>query len=115
MTEKRKRLSPTKKFKAVDSLNSANITVQLPQESAPVNPESQQPLTSENNTPQLEDAPVHAGTPWPRAGKMSDNLFEIRKDWPVPPSTNASTEITVKSNPPTIKSEPQDPNQPKPS
>ena len=90
--------------------------MQLPQESAPVNPESQQPTTSENNLPPLEDAPsCHAGTPWPRAGKMSGNLFKIRKDWPVLPSTNTSTNITIKPNPPTIKTEPKDPNQPKPS
>ena len=68
------------KFKAVDSHSPDNITTQLPQESGPVNPKSQQPPTSQNNLP-LEDAPVHAGNPWPRAGKMSGNLFEIRKDW----------------------------------
>ena len=81
--------------------------MQLPQESVPVNPESQQPPTSENNPPPLKDAPVHAGTPWPRAGKMSSNLFKIRKDWPVPPSTNTSPNITIKPNPPTIKTEPR--------
>ena len=58
--------------------------MQLPQESALINPESQQPTTLENNPPPLEDAPVHAGTPWPGAGKMSGNLFKIRKDWSVP-------------------------------
>ena len=46
---------------------------------------------------------------------MSGNLFEIRKDWPVPPSNNAPTNIITKSNPPTIKTEPQSPNQPRPS
>ena len=46
---------------------------------------------------------------------MSGNLFEIKKDWPVPPSTNTSTNITIKPNPPSIKTEPQDPNQPKPN
>ena len=94
--EKRKRLSPTKKFKAVDRPNPGNTTMQLPQESTPVNPESQQPPISESNPPPLEDAPVHAGTPWPKAGKMSGNLFEIRKNWPVPPSINTSTNITTK-------------------
>ena len=114
-TEKNKRLSPIKKFNAVYSPNSGNITAQLPQGSAPINPESQQPTTLENNPPPLEDAPVHAGTPWPRAGKMSSNLLEIRNDWPLTPSTNASTNITIKPNLPTIKTEPQDPNQPRPS
>ena len=65
MTEKRKRLSPTKKFKAVDRPNPGNITMQPPQEITPVNPECQQPPTLENNPTPLEDAPVHAGTPWP--------------------------------------------------
>ena len=113
MIEKRKRLSPIKKFKAVYSPNLGTITVQLPQKSvpinpnAPINPESQQPTTLENNPSPLEDAPVHAGTPRPGAGKMSDNPFEIRKDWAVPPSTNASTNIIIKSNPPTIKQNPR--------
>ena len=90
-----KRLSPTKKLKAAARSNPSNTTVQLPQESAPVNPKTQQPPTSESNPPSLEDAPVHAGTPWPRAGKLSSNLFKIRKDWPVPPSTNTPTNITI--------------------
>ena len=64
-TEKRKRPSPIKKFKAVNSPHFGNITMQLPQESALINPASQQPTTLENNPPPLEDAPVHAGTPWP--------------------------------------------------
>ena len=69
----------------------------------------------ENNPPPLEDAPVCVGTPWPGAGKVSGNLFKIRKDWPVPPSNNAPTNIITKSNPPTIKTEPQGPNQPRPN
>ena len=113
--EKRKRLSPTKKLKAVARPNSGNTTMQPPHESALVNPQNKQPPTSESNPPPLEDASVSAGTPWPGAGKMSSNLFEIRKDWPVPPSTNTSTNIPIKPNLPTIKTEPQDPNQPKPS
>ena len=84
MTERRKRLSPIKIFKAVDSPNSGNITVQPPHESVRINLESQQSTTLENNPLPLEDAPVHAGTPWPGAGKMSGNLFKIRKDLPVP-------------------------------
>ena len=115
MAEKRKGLSITKKFKAVARPNPGNTTAQLSQESIPVNPESQQPPNSESNPPPLEDAPAHTGTPWPGAGKMSGNLFEIRKDWPVPPSINTSTNITTKPNPPTISAEPQDPNQSKPS
>ena len=87
----------------------------MPQESALINPESQQPTTLENSPPPLEDAPVLAGTLWSGAGKMFSNLFEIRKDWPVPPSNNAPTNIITKSNPPTIKTEPQGLNQLRPS
>ena len=51
MTEKRNRLIPTKKYKVkvVARPDPGNTTMQLPQESAPVNPESQQPPASENN------------------------------------------------------------------
>ena len=51
MTEKIKRLIPTKKYKVkvVARPNLGNATMQLPQECAPVNPESQQPPISENN------------------------------------------------------------------
>ena len=41
MTEKRKRLSPTKKLKAVARPNPGNTTTQPPQETTPVNPENQ--------------------------------------------------------------------------
>ena len=43
MAEKRKRLSPTKKFKAVARPNADKTTAQLPQESTPMNPESATP------------------------------------------------------------------------
>ena len=76
MTEERKRLSPIKKLKAVDSPNSGNITAQPPQESAPITATH----NFRSNSPPLEDTSVHAGTPWPKAGKMSGNLYEIKKD-----------------------------------
>ena len=41
--------------------------------------------TSSNDPPPLENIPTHAGTPWPRVGSMSGNLFELRKDWSIPP------------------------------
>ena len=53
MTEKRKRLTPTKKYKVkvVARPGPSNTTMQLPQANAKasVNPDSQQPPTSENN------------------------------------------------------------------
>ena len=59
-----------------------NATTQPPQTNAkiPTNSGNQKPSTSENNPPSLEKAPVHASTPWPEAGKVSDNLFELTKD-----------------------------------
>ena len=44
---------------------------------------------------------------------MSGNLFEIRKDWPIPLTTK--TNITTNPMLPTIKVEPQDPNQSNPN
>ena len=51
----------------------------------------------------LEDipkAPIRHGTPWPNAGSTSEDLFETRKDWPIPP-TPAPTSV------PTMKTEAQ--------
>ena len=47
--------------------------------------------TSENNPPPLENIPVCTSTPYPKAGKMSGNLFELRKDWSIPPNNNNNT------------------------
>ena len=93
VTEKRKRLTPTKKYKVKGARpDPGKATVQLPKANtkAPVNPESQKPSTLENNPPPLEDAPVYASTTWPEAGKMSGNLFELKKDWPIPPTNNTT-------------------------
>ena len=81
-----KRLIPTKKYKVkvVARPDPSNATVQSPQTNpkAPVNSKGQKPSTegtSDNKLPPLENAPVHASTPWPKARKMSGNLFELRK------------------------------------
>ena len=111
-TEKRKGLIPTKKYKVkvVARPVPGNVTVQPPQtnDKALVNSENQKLSTSENNPQPLENAPVHASTPWPEAGKMSGNLFEMRKDCPIPPSNNTVTATNPKLP---IKIEPQEPNQ----
>ena len=88
----------------------SNVTVQLPQTNAKtsINLGNQKPSTLENNPQPLENAPVHASTPWPEAGKMSGNLFELRKDWPIPPTNNTVTDTNPKLP---IKIEPQEPNQ----
>ena len=57
----------------------------------------------DDNPPQLKDilsAPVRQGRPWPSAGSASENLFETRKDWPIP-LTPVPTPV------PTIKTEEQ--------
>ena len=67
--------------------------------------------TSKNNPLPLENMPVHAGNPWPEAGKMSGNLFESRKDWLIPPNNNNNTTTaTIPKTP--IKVEPQAQEQP---
>ena len=56
-----------------------------------------------DNPPPLEDipsSPVRQGTPWPNAGLASENLFETRKYWPIPPTP-------VHTPPPIIETEEQ--------
>ena len=93
--EKRKKVIPVKKYKVkvMEKLES-NVTNELPPTTvskAPTDLENQTPSqegTLENNPLPLENTPVHAGTPWSEAGKMSGNLFELGKDWPIPPNNN---------------------------
>ena len=101
------------KVKVVAWPNPSNVTMQLSQANAkaPVNPEGQKPSTLEKNLPPLEDAPVHASTPWLKAGKMSGNLFELREDWPIPPTNSTATATVTNPRPPVINVEPQDPEQ----
>ena len=108
-TEKRKKLIPTKKYKVkvVARPDPGNATMQPPETSTklPTNSGNQKPPTSENNPPPLENTPVPASTPWPEAGKMSGNLFELKKDWLIPPTNNTMTDTNPK---PPINIEPQE-------
>ena len=55
------------------------------------------PSTQSSNPPPLRDipnTPIRQGTPWPHTGSTSENHFETRKDWPIPPTPS-----------PTIKTE----------
>ena len=110
MTEKRKGLIPTKKYKVkvVARPDPGNTSAKVPQANTniPAKPNNQKPPTSENGPLPLEDAPIHVSTSWPEAGKMSCNLFKLRKDWPVPPATNTNTTNATNSNPLVIKVEP---------
>ena len=47
-----------------------------------------------------------------KQGKMSGNLFELRKDWPIPSTNNTFTATNSKLP---IKIEPQQQDQPTPS
>ena len=108
ITEKRKRVAPTKRFKAKIAVepNSDKTTMQLPNTKAIMNTESQKTLkpAPEGTPPPLGDAPIHTGTPWPKAGKMSGNLFETRKEWLIPPNytndSNISADNTTEKSPP---------------
>ena len=53
-----------------------------------------------DNPPPLEDissAPVRQGTPWSNASVTSENLFETRKDWPIPPTPVPSPAPSIKT------------------
>ena len=99
VTEKGKRIAPTKRFKVKIAAkpNSDEATMQPSNTKALMNTESQKALTPvpENKPPPLEDVPICAGTPWSKAGKMSGNLFETRKDWLIPPNYNNDDNINT--------------------
>ena len=102
-------IAPTKRFKAKMAVkpNPNEVTMQPPTtvSKAPTKLVYQTPSqegTPENKPPPLEDAPIQAGTPWPKAGKMSGNLFKIRRDWLIPPNysnnnNNMNTAIATSS------------------
>ena len=111
--EKRKRPVPTKRFRVVVRPNSNKVTAQPSNTKALMSTENQETLalTSQNNPPLSEDAPICTGTPWPEAGKMLGNLFEIRKDWLIHPTNNntdnSNDTHTATSPKPPIRIEPQ--------
>ena len=117
-TEKRKRVAPTKRFRANIAMKPNEAVAQPPTtiSKAPTDIKIQaQEETPENRPPPLEDAPIHKSTPWPKAGKMSRNLFKERKDWLLPPSylhNNAKGMTSVTSPKPPIKEEPKTEEQP---
>ena len=84
--EKRKRAVPTKMFRP-SAAHKPSRTAMHPPTTVSKAPANVKPQTDalENRPPSLEDAPVHEGTPWPSAGKMSGNLFEDR-NWLLPPN-----------------------------
>ena len=106
VTGKEVRMAPTKRFKAKiaakPNSDEAMAIQPVKVSKAPTDFKNQTPLqegTLENRPPPLEDAPIHAGTPRPEAGKMLGTLFKTRKDWPIPPNynngNNMNTAITT--------------------
>ena len=61
------------------------------------------PLTQDSNRPPLEDipsTPIRQGTPWPNTESASENLFETRKDWQIPPTPVPTPTPSIKSETP---------------
>ena len=61
------------------------------------------PSIQSSNPPPLEDipiAPVRQDTPWPNSGSAPENLFEARKDWPIPPTPAPMPAPTVETEAP---------------
>ena len=111
--EKRKRIAPTNRFRpnTASRLSATAMCPPATTSKAPINAKPQADV-SENRPPRppLEDAPVYKSTSWPGAGKMSENLFEERKDWLLPPNylNNGNKDTTsVTSQKPPIKEEPK--------
>ena len=60
------------------------------------------PQNEGSNPPPLKDipnAPIRQGTPWPSTGSASENLFETRKDWPIPPTLTPAPTIKTEAPP----------------
>ena len=62
-------------------------------------PQAEENLSIHNsNPPPLEavpDAPVRQDTPWPSTESVPKNLFETRKDWPIPPTPAPTVKTEV--------------------
>ena len=99
---------PTKRFRANISAKSNEAAVHPPTTVSKTSTPDNRPLP-------LEDAPVCKSTPSPKAGKISGNLFEERKDWLLPTNyldNNAKGIASVTSPKPPIKEEPKTEEQP---
>ena len=110
-TEKRKRVAPTKRFRANISVKPSEAVAHPPMTVSKTSTER----TPDNRALSLEDAPIHKSTPWPEEGKISGNLFEERKDWLLPPKyldNNAKGTASVTIPKPPIKEEPKTEEQP---
>ena len=98
--EKRKRATPTKRFKPSAVPKPGDTAVK------PTVTASKVPEAPENRLPPLEKAQVHESTPWPGAGTMSGNLFEDR-NWLLPPNYLNNDHKNAASPKSPIKEEPK--------
>ena len=64
--------------------------------------EGHPPIQSSNPPPleEIPNAPVRHGTPWPSTGSASENLFDTRKDWLIPPTPAPTLALIVKMQAP---------------
>ena len=98
-SDKRRKLIPTKRYKVqvvakpIFNPKPSNMTMQVPKtipitmmnlEKGKIQGNPPQGGSLADNPPPVEDIPTQTGTPWPRAGAASGNLFELRKDWSIP-------------------------------
>ena len=108
--EKRKRAECTKRFRPSTAPRPSETAVH-PSATVPKAPANVKPQTvaSESRPQPLEDATVCKRTPWPRAGKMSRNLFEDRNLLLPPNYLNNDSKSTtgIASPKPPIREEPK--------
>ena len=66
-------------------------------------PQDERNSSVHSNPPALEDipnAPFRQGSSWPNSGSAPENLFEARKDWPIPPTSAPTPAPTIKTEAP---------------
>ena len=114
--DKRRKLIPTRQYKVqlvakpvqAPTPKADNVTTQMPV-TIPITMMNVAKGQFQENPPKevlqliilhhLENIPPRAGTPWPETWLTSDNLFEARKDWPIPPTPTSTPTIKVEAQP----------------
>ena len=73
--------------------------VPYPTEKKKGRPQNDENPSIHNSNPQshedINNAPVRQDTLWPSTGSASENVFETRKDWPVPPTPAPTVKTEV--------------------
>ena len=68
-------------------------------------PQDKRNSSIHSKPPPLEDipnAPVRQGTPWANSGSAPENLFMVRKDWPIPPTPVPTPAPSMKTEAPPL-------------